>query len=109
MAIAGIIDVIVRIENMRNVLFTDVKEFLSNEVNRVFIAVIIVGCAVCIMLYTHNREMKKTNMQILKSIEKLEKKVDFRYFNITRSLSDIHKVEIDTKNGKIIPIFNIDN
>lgn len=32
---------------------------------------------------------------------KVLKKTDYRYFNVTRSLEDIHNVEIDTHNGEI--------
>lgn len=37
----------------------------------------------------------------IKSDIGLHKKIDFRYFNTTRSLEDIHQVSIDTKDGKI--------
>ena len=32
---------------------------------------------------------------------KINKKVDFRYFNLNRSLEDIHNIEINTLNGEI--------
>lgn len=37
---------------------------------------------------------------------KIRKKIDHRYFNITRSLEDIHNVEIDTYKGEIKPTRN---
>lgn len=39
--------------------------------------------------------------ETLELLKSAEKKVDFRYFNITRSLQDIHKVEIDTHKGRV--------
>lgn len=77
--------------------FTDVKNFLSNEVNRTFIAIIAFGLILLGMEYLQIRTQKN----VLKALVKLEKKVDFRYFNITRSLEDINHIEIDTRNGKI--------
>ena len=50
--------------------------------------------------YTFNRiQSHMTHIEEL--INSTEKKVDFRYFNITRSLQDIHKVEIDTNKGRV--------
>ena len=37
---------------------------------------------------------------------KIKKRIDFRYFNTTKSLEDIHKVEINTYNGEIKPVRN---
>ena len=34
---------------------------------------------------------------------KIKKRIDFRYFNTTRSLQDIHNVEINTLNGELKP------
>lgn len=34
---------------------------------------------------------------------KIKKRIDFRYFNTTRSLEDIHNVEINTLNGELKP------
>lgn len=80
---------------MRNFLFSDLKEFLSNEVNRVFVAVLIFGAFMVWQQYHFSAE-------ILQAIDSAEKKVDYRYFNLTNTLQDIHKVEIDTKHGRVI-------
>ncbi len=34
---------------------------------------------------------------------KLRKKIDHRYYNITKSIEDIHQVEINTYNGELKP------
>lgn len=31
---------------------------------------------------------------------KIRKRIDFRYFNLTKSMEDIHFIEIDTKTGE---------
>jgi uncharacterized membrane protein len=36
--------------------------------------------------------------------DKVRKRVDYRYFNITRSLQDIHQVDLNTKDGSIIRV-----
>ena len=33
---------------------------------------------------------------------KIRKKIDHRYFNITKSIEDVHNVDIDTKDGHVI-------
>lgn len=37
----------------------------------------------------------------MQKMEKLKTQVDFRYFNTTRSLEDIHNVRIDTHYGDV--------
>ena len=86
---------------MRKILFIDLKDFLSNEVNRVFVAVVIIGGILIYQQFNHNMETQKAEMALMNAIEKSEKKIDFRYMNLTRSLEDIHKVEIDTKDGRL--------
>lgn len=85
-----------------NLLFSDAKFFLSNEVNRVFIAVVIFSAAMTTLIYLRTEAVLTSNNEVLEAIQKAEKKVDFRYFNTTRSLERIHNVEIDTKDGRLI-------
>ena len=94
--------------NYLGLLIADAKEFLCNETNRVFIAVILVGVLVCYsQCRTENilRSVQNINAQnhkeLLAEIKTNRNKIHFRYFNLTRSLEDIHKVKIDTKNGRI--------
>ena len=86
---------------MRKILFIDLKDFLSNEVNRVFVAVVIIGGILIYQQFNHNMETQKATTALMNAIEKSEKKIDFRYMNLTRSLENIHKVEIDTKDGRV--------
>ena len=97
-----------KMKNYLGLLIADAKEFLCNETNRVFVAVIIVGLTVCFCqirtekainkIYNYNIRAKK---ELLTEIKTNRNKIHFRYFNLTRSLEDIHKVKIDTKNGRI--------
>ncbi len=95
-------------KNYLGLLIADAKEFLCSETNRVFIAVIAVGVLVCCAQYrTENilRSVQNINAQnhkeLLAEVKTNRNKINFRYFNLTRSLEDIHKVKIDTKNGRI--------
>ncbi len=90
------------------ILFKDVKNFLLNEVNRVFIAVVIVGILTCyncvrteILFIKLEKQQKINQEELLNSDKKIIDKIHFRYFNITKSLEEIHKIKIDTKNGKL--------
>lgn len=40
--------------------------------------------------------------EISKQTKEIKDRIDFRFFVTNKSLSEIHKVEIDTKTGKII-------
>lgn len=89
-------------------LFKDVKNFLFNEVNRVFVAVIFVGIINLVsivrteMLFIKlNEQNNEYYNQLINSDNKIEKKIDYRYFNITKSLEEIHSVKIITKDGKL--------
>lgn len=89
---------------MRNgisILFDDVKNFLSNEINRLTILLIafIVICSV--WQYKIHNDILNIQTIIESKSNKIEKKVDFRYFNISRSLEKIFEVSIDTKNGEL--------
>lgn len=95
-------------KNSFGLLFSDVKNFLCNEVNRVFIAVLIVGALMCWGQYRTENLLTKISNQNIESqkeltseIKKNRDKIHFRYFNLTKSLEEIHKVKIDTKNGRL--------
>lgn len=91
-----------------NLLFSDAKDFFANEMNRVFIAVILIGLVSYYMIYTLNlsiiklnSNMEEYNTNLLKVIDETEKKVDFRYFNTTKTLEEIHNVKVNTKTGEL--------
>lgn len=97
-----------KMSNKASLLFSDVKNFLCDEVNRVFIAVLIVVALMCWGQYrTENLLLKISNQntesqkELVTEIKKNRDKIHFRYFNLTKSLEEIHKVKIDTKNGRL--------
>lgn len=95
-------------QNLSSRLFSDVKVFFSNEINRLTTIVLVLGIINCIYLYNLSQDIKDLNEQINKSTESVitevkinRNKIQHRYFNITKSLEKIHEVEIDTKTGEI--------
>ena len=73
-----------------NLLFSDAKEFLSDNINRFGILVVLLCLINVCGFYVIEKELKECI-----------KTVNFRYFNITRSLEDIHNVKIDTQDGSL--------
>ncbi|MDR1013099.1 MAG: hypothetical protein LBL38_02410 [Lactobacillales bacterium] len=82
---------------MKSINFSDVKEFMGNGINRLFVIVIIFFAITISQQVITQQKIKLME----NSIKKAEKKVDFRYFNTTRTLEEIHHVKIDTKNGEL--------
>ena len=73
-----------------NLLISDVKEFLSDSVNRVGVLVLLL-CVINICgMYCLSGQIKECH-----------KDVHHRYFNTTRSLEQIHNVQIDTRDGSL--------
>lgn len=76
---------------MKTLFLTDVKRFVKNKLNLIYLIQIISIFLIGFMIITTNNAFKST-----------EKKVDFRYFNTTRTLQDIYNVDIDTETGRVI-------
>lgn len=72
------------------------KGFFKDKINTV-ITLNVISFTVLLFMLNHN------SMQI----NAVKKRVDFRYFNLTRSIEDIHSVEIETKQGRIIKHFEV--
>lgn len=75
---------------MKSLFFTDIKRLVKNKFNRIYLLQIF-----CIFL------MLITSVFNGIAIRKAERKVDFRYFNQTRTLEAIYDVDINTLNGKV--------
>ena len=71
--------------------FTKIIKNLCREKINIVIALLVTILAVNIFEFKYNSD----------NYIKINKKVDFRYFNLNRSLEDIHNIEIDTLNGEI--------
>lgn len=79
-------------------LFSDMKVFLSDGVNMMTTTVLVLGFLICVGLCVLHHDIKKLD----KKIDKTKSTVNFRYFNMTRSLEDIFNVEIETKEGHVV-------
>ena len=92
---------------MRNItlLFSDVKNFMANEVNRVFVLFMVITLSIGLFLHWEIQNLKRfivsSDTKLEEEITKTRKRIDYRYFNTTRTLEDLHNVRIDTKNGDL--------
>lgn len=71
--------------------FTKIIKKLFREKINIVIVLLVTILAVNIFEFKYNSD----------NYIKINKKVDFRYFNLNRSLEDIHNIEINTLNGEI--------
>lgn len=95
-------------KNSFGMLISDAKDFLCSEANRIFVAVLICGTLICYFQYrtecilaSMQTQNKIDNQRIISEVKTTRDKVHFRYFNLTKSLEEIHNVEINTLNGKL--------
>jgi hypothetical protein len=82
---------------MKSTLFSDVKRFIKYVQKRSYI----IQTITLILLMAFIVRQEYVNHEINTNIVKVNKKVDFRYFNLTRSLESIHRVEINTRDGRL--------
>ncbi len=80
-----------------NRLSSDIKGFLKDKINILVLLILISNVIYIIGMFIVFNHLVK----IEHAINKCEKKVDFRYFNLTKSLEEIHNTDIDTKDGRI--------
>lgn len=76
------------------------KRILCDKINR--LTFIMLMCFLVLASYT--LKLHKEVQELSLHIRETEKKVDFRYFNTTRSLQDIFNVEIETRQGRVIKV-----
>ncbi|MBR6099200.1 hypothetical protein IKP85_05575 [bacterium] len=88
-----------------NLLISDAKDFMANEVNRLFVWVLILNIGLLcwqhfeiISLKKHQKEQIET---LNTEIQTLRKRIDYRYFNITRTMEDMYGIKVDTHTGEI--------
>lgn len=82
-------------------LFSDIKKFVKYIQQRSYL----IECILLILVIGLIFYQVDSNKRILTKIEKVEKKVDFRYFNTIKSLEDIYNVEIETHQGRVVNSF----
>lgn len=100
---------------MKNYLFevsADIKDFLSDGINRLTVIVIVLGCIVCFLQYTSLKKIDTVNLAISEQLASSEKnlsskiettkdRVNHRYFCLNTTLKEIFGVDINTKTGEL--------
>lgn len=80
------------------------REYFSNVLN-IILLVCIANTVFSVFLFLQVSEHKTELNRIVKSSEvshnALKNKIDHRYFNLSRTLEEIHEVKINTKNGEL--------
>ena len=88
-----------------HLLISDAKDFMANEVNRLFIWVLIINIALVCWIHFEVTSLKKyqnTQTQAINTeIENVRKRIDYRYFNMTRTLEETYGIKIDTHSGEV--------
>lgn len=90
-----------------HLLISDAKSFFANEINSLSVWILVL--LLCSAAFTHfeimslREEQNKENQKLKEDIENVRKRVDFRYYNTTRSLESIYGIKIDTQDGSIKP------
>lgn len=74
-----------------------IRELLRDKSNFIILLLIIGFGFNSFQEYQTQKQIAEVNKAVIKA----EKKTDFRYFNTTKSLEEIFKIEIDTKDGRI--------
>lgn len=85
-------------KNFIGIVATGLRHVFENKIERVILVVFTGFVLVLSIEYLNFQKLNHLN----NAIKKAEKKVDYRYFNLTRSIEDVHNVEIDTKQGRVI-------
>ena len=80
------------------------REYFSNAVN-IVLALCLLNIVISGLALYQALENKKEIHEVESAVEKsgivIKKKLDHRYFNLTKSIEEIHNVKINTLNGEI--------
>lgn len=80
------------------------RNFFANALNIVLI-VCIVNTVFSVLAYrqalVNKKEIRKIEERAELSHVDIKKKIDHRYFNLTKSAEEIHRVRINTLNGEL--------
>ena len=74
---------------MKSTLLSDVKKYSKDKIKRLEVLLIIMT------LFAGVAAVKLFTME-----ERIIKRIEYRYYNLTRSLEDTHNVQIETKEGR---------
>lgn len=88
-------------KNYLHELIGDGKEFLSSRINQLFTIVIMFGVfSIGFQFYTlHQIDIKTKRLE--NAIAENHKRINHRYFCITKTLSDVFNIKINTANGEV--------
>ena len=84
---------------MKSMLLTDVKRFMDYILKKSYALQLINTLIIVGLCFYCHAEFIKIENKMSEYNTSTAKKIDHRYFNLTRSLEDIHNVRIDTLNG----------
>ena len=86
-------------------LISDAKDFMANEINRLFVWVLVLNIVTMTFVHFEVKSIKefqlKENEKMLEQLVHVRKRVDYRYFNMTRTFEDIYDIKIDTGSGEL--------
>ena len=86
---------------MNELLIKIGQNISKNLKDKINILILLSLASLVYNFYTFGKTQNYIN-EIQNLVKLVEKKVDFRYFNINQSLQDIHKVEIETYKGRVV-------
>ena len=96
--------------NMNNIITAveSVKSYFFEKSNKIYIVFLIGFSLIAYSQYIIMKKIDrlaadaaKNNKQITNISDDIKKKIDHRYFNITRTLEDCFEVNVDTYNGAV--------
>lgn len=80
------------------------RSFFTNALN-IALIVCVVNTVFSVLAYrqalVNKEEIHKIEERAELSHVDIKKKIDHRYFNLSRTLEEIHEVKINTKNGEL--------
>lgn len=80
------------------------SNFFKNLLN-VVLLICLINTGFSVFIYLQTVEINKAILKIEQTEKDLQiltkKKIDHRYFNLTKSLEEIHGIKINTKNGEL--------
>ena len=86
-------------------LISDAKDFMANEINRLFLCVLVLNIVTMCFVHFEVKNLKEfqlnENQKLVEALTHVRKRIDYRYFNTMRTFENIYDVKIDTKDGEI--------
>lgn len=90
-----------------HLLISDAKDFMANSLNCLIVWVLLLTIASSVCVHFEIASLKNTikseNQKLSTEIDNVRKRVDYRYFNTTRSLEDIYDIKINSQTGELKP------